>query len=95
MPSSSVCVCVCVWSLSCVQLFATPRTVACQTPLPMGFSRQEYCSGLPFSSPGDLPDPGIEPVSPALQADSLPSKPPEKPIYVYVFLNNIFFCFYL
>ena len=44
----------------------------------MGFSRQEYCSGLPFSSPGHLPNPGIEPWSPTLQADSLPSEPPEK-----------------
>ena len=47
-------------------------TVVCQTPLSMGFSRQEYWSGLPFPSPGDLPHPGIEPWSPALQADSLP-----------------------
>ena len=45
----------------------------------MGFSRPEYWSGLPFPSPGDLPDPGIEPESPALQADSLPSEPPGKP----------------
>ena len=45
----------------------------------MGFSRQEYWSGLPFPSPGDLPDPGIEPWSPSLQADSLPSEPPGKP----------------
>ena len=50
-----------------------PWTVACQAPLSMEFSRQEYWSGLPFPSPGDLPDPGIEPGSPALQADSLPS----------------------
>ena len=50
-----------------------------QAPLFMGFSRQEYWRGLPFSSPGDLPDPGIEPSSPTLQADSLPSEPPEKP----------------
>ena len=50
---------------------ATPWTVACQAPLPMGFSRQEYWSGLPFSSPGDLPHPGIELGSPALQADDL------------------------
>ena len=50
---------------------ATPRTVACQAPLSMGFSRQEDWSGLPFPSPGDLPDPGIKPGSPALQADSL------------------------
>ena len=49
----------------------------CQSSLSMGFSRQEHWSGLPFSSPGDLPDPGIEP-SPALQADSLPSEPPGK-----------------
>ena len=48
-----------------VQLFATPWTVAYQAPPPMGFSRQEYWSGLPFSSPGDLSDPGIEPGSPA------------------------------
>ena len=64
-----------VKSLSCIQLFATPWTVACQAPLSVGFSRQEYWSGLPFPSPGDLPNPGIEPGSPALQADSLPSEP--------------------
>ena len=58
----------CVLSLSRVQLFATPWTVAHQAPLSMEFSRQEYWRGLPFPSPGDLPDPGIEPVSPALQA---------------------------
>ena len=52
----------------------TPWTVACQTPLSMGFSREEYWSGLPFPSPGDLPNPGIEPRSPALQADSLPTE---------------------
>ena len=55
-----------VKSLSCVRLFATPQTVAYQAPRSMGFSRQEHLSGLPFSSPGDLPDPGIEPGSPAL-----------------------------
>ena len=59
--------------------------VACQAPLSMGFSRQEYWSGLPFPSPGDLPDPGIELVSPALQADSIPSQPPGKP-YIVVFI---------
>ena len=53
---------------------ATPWTVACQAPLSMGFSRQEYWSGLPCPSPGDLPDPGIEPGAPALQADSLPTE---------------------
>ena len=58
---------------------ATPWTVARQAPLSMGFSRQEYWSGLPFPSPGDLPKPGIESGSPALQADSLPNEPPGKP----------------
>ena len=51
-----------------------PWTVACQAPLSMGFSRQEYWSGLPFPSPADLPNPGIEPRSPVLQADSLPTE---------------------
>ena len=58
---------------SCPTL-ATPWTRACQVPLSMGFSRQEYQSGLPFPSPGHLPNPGIEPRSPALQADSLPTE---------------------
>ena len=58
---------------------ATPWTVAYQASLSMGFSRQERWSGLPFPSPGDLPDPGIEPRSPALQADALPSEPPGNP----------------
>ena len=62
-------------SLSRVRLFVTPWTVAHQIPLSMGFSRQEYWSGLPFPSPGDLPDPGIEPRSPTLQADALTSEP--------------------
>ena len=65
-----------VKSLSHVQLFATLWTVACQAPPSMGFSRQEYWSGLPFPSPGDLLNPGIELWSPTLQADSLPSEPP-------------------
>ena len=58
---------------------ATPWTVPRQTPLSVEFSRQEYWSGLPFPSPGDLPDPGIKSESPTLQADSLPSEPPGKP----------------
>ena len=66
--------------LSHVQLFAASWTVAYQAPLFMEFSRQEYWSGLPFPSPGDLPDPGIKPGSSALQADALPSEPPGKPI---------------
>ena len=65
--------------LSFVRLFATPWTVAYQAFPSMGFSRQEYQSGLPFPSPGDLPNPGIKPGSPALQADALPSEPPGKP----------------
>ena len=66
-------------SLSRVRLFATPWTVAYQASQSIGFSRQEYWSGLPFPSPGDLPDPGIKPGSPALQADTLPTEPPGKP----------------
>ena len=62
----------------------TPMTVACPTPLSMGFSRQEYLRGLPFPSPGDLPDPGIEPGSPALQADSLLTELRGKPLKILV-----------
>ena len=68
---------------SCIPLFATPWTVAQQAPLSMGFPRQEYWSGLPFLSLGDLPDPGIKPVSavsPALQPDSLSTEPSGKVI---------------
>ena len=68
-----------VKSLSRVQLFATPWTVAYQASPSMGFSRQEYWSGLPFPSPGDLPNPGIEPGFPALVADALTSELPGKP----------------
>ena len=68
-------------SLIHVRLFATPWTVTYQAPQSMEFSRQEYWSGLPFPSPGDLPNPGIEPGSPALQAEALPSEPPGKPRY--------------
>ena len=66
------------WKWSRVLLFATPWTVAHQAPPSMQFTRQEYWSGLPFPSPGDLPNPGIEPRPPALQA--LPSEPPGKPL---------------
>ena len=65
-----------VKSLSRVQLFSTPWTVAYQASASMGFSRQEYWSGLPFPSPGALPNPGIEPWSPTLEADALTSEPP-------------------
>ena len=79
----SICVS-CIWLplsewvklLSHVWLFVTPWTVAYQASPSMGFSRQEHWSGLPFLSPGDLPDPGIEPGSPALEADALTSEPP-------------------
>ena len=71
-----------VKSLSCVRLFATPWTAACQASLSMGFSRQEYWSGLPFPSPGDLPHPGIEPKSPALAGRFFTTEPPGKPIII-------------
>ena len=66
--------------LSPVRLFTTPWTVACQAPPSMAFSRQEYWSGLPFPSPGDLPNPGVEIGSPTLQADSLPTELPGNPL---------------
>ena len=80
-----VCVCVCVNAqlLSHVQLFATPWTVACQTPLSVVFSRQEYWRGLLFPPPGNLPNPGIKPVSPAapaLAGGFFTTEPPGKPI---------------
>ena len=71
-----------IHSLSHVQLFVTPWTVADQAPLSMGFSRQEYWSGLSFPSPGDLPNPGIEPRSPTLLADALLSEPSGKPSFL-------------
>ena len=76
---------VCLWVLnrfSCIRLFATLWTLARQAPLSMGFSRQEYCSGLPWPPPGELPNPGITPASPgtlALQVDSLPLSHPGSP----------------
>ena len=77
-----------VKSLSRVRLFATPWTAASHVPPSMGFSMQEYWIGLPFPSPGDLPDSGIEPESPALQVDALPSKPPGKHIVNYNFCHT-------
>ena len=68
-----------VYSLSRVQLFVTPWTVAHQAPLSMGFPRQEYCSGLLFPSPGDLLNPGMEPTSPALVGRLLTGEPQGKP----------------
>ena len=82
--------CVCVRSI--ISFMSWPSlglfvTVACQAPLSIEFSRQEYWSGLPLPSRGDLPDPGIEPQSPALQADSLLSEPPGKPIICWCHIN--------
>ena len=74
----------CVYVLSCVQLFVTLWPVACQAPLSMEFSRRDYWSGLPLPPPGDLPDPGMEhmpSVSPALASGFLPTKLPGKPLY--------------
>ena len=82
-------------SLGRVRLFATPWTVAYQAPPSTGFSRQEYWSGLPFPSPGDLPDSGIEPGSPALQADTLTSEPPGKLLYIVVYICQSQNCSYL
>ena len=77
-----------VKSLSRVRLFATPWTVVYQAPPSMGFSRQECWIGLPLPSPGDLPHPGIEPGSPALWADALPSEPAGKPLSRVLALNH-------
>ena len=79
-----------VKSLSHVWLFAIPWTVAHQAPPSMGFSKQEYWSGLPYPSPGDLPDPGTEPGSPTLRTDALPSEPPGKPSLIRYWFANIF-----
>ena len=76
-------------SCSVVSNSATPWTIAGQIPLSVEFSRQEYWSGLPFPSPEDLPDPGIEPGSPELQADSLPSEPPSDTLQSIIERNRI------
>jgi len=80
-----------VESLSCVWLFATPWSVALQAPLSMGLSRQEYRSGLPFPSLWDLPDPGIEPRSPALQEDSLLTELCRKTKWTFL-SNSVYIC---
>ena len=71
---------------SCAQLFANPWTIAYQAPLSMEFSRQDYWSGLPSPSPGDLSDPGMEPASPALPADSFTTEPLLKPTILLIAL---------
>ena len=68
--------------LSCIRLFAAPLTIAYEAPPSLEFFKQEYWSGLPFPSPGDLPNPAIEAESPTLQTDVLPSEPPGKPLLI-------------
>ena len=75
-----------LWSTLCDQLFVTPWIIACQVSLSMGFPRQEYWSGLSFPPLGDLPDPGIENVSPALAGGFFTTEPPEKPIYSSMYI---------
>ena len=70
----------------------TPWTVIRHTPLSMGFARQEYWSGSPFPSPGDLPHPGIKPGSPALLVESLPTEPPAKPYRMDMLSNDVLWC---
>ena len=82
--SDSFPLCVCVCALSHVQLFAAPWTAARQAPLPMGFPHEEYWSGLPFPSPGDLPNPGIESESFVLAGGFFTSEPPESPYLFYI-----------
>ena len=96
-----VCVCVCVYgggdlvSKSCPTL-ETAWTVTCQAPLSMEFSRQEYWGGFPFSSLGHLPDPGLEPMSPVLQVDSLLLSHQAFPyVYMCVCIQYIYLCMYL
>ena len=70
----------CLVTKPCLTLLRPPWTIARQAPLSMGFPRKEYCSGLPFPSPGHLPDPGIEPTSPALAGGFFTTEPPGKPV---------------
>ena len=78
--------------LSRVQLFVTLWTVAYHTPLSIGSSRQEYWSGLPFSPPGDLPYPGIEPTSPALAGEFFTTEPPGEPIITIYCIKELREC---
>ena len=95
-PHGSFILCVCAQLVTCVWLFATPWTVAHQTLLSMVFSRQEYWSGLPFPTPGDLPNPGIKPMSsmsPKLSGRFLTIVPPGKPVASsYLGYNDLFLC---
>ena len=78
----------CIACCCCVQFFATPRILTCQAPLSMGFSKQEYWSGLPFPSSGDFPDPGIEPSSLIMEKNLKKNTHTHTHIYVYVQLNH-------
>ena len=83
LPPSNPRVCVCAPVAQCVQRFETLWTVACQTPLSVGFFCQEYCSGLPLPTPGEFSRPGIEPMSPvsdALAGEFFTTEPPGKPL---------------
>ena len=84
-----VCVCVCAQFLNCVWLFVTPWTVAHQAPLSMGFSRQEYWSGLPFPPPEDLPDPGIKPASLELAGRFFITELKGRPILLIQYVKKI------
>ena len=84
-----MCVCVRPQQLSCVWLFTTPWTIACQVPLSMEFSRQEYWIGLPFPTPVDLPDPGIEPMPPALAGRFFTTVSHEKPSVQNMFSHKL------
>ena len=86
--NSSVPFCVCAQSLSPVQLFVTPWTIACQAPLSIGFSQQEYWSGLPFPSPGDLLYSGIKPTPPAFAGKFFITEPPGKPNSILLMLRR-------
>ena len=92
-----------VQSLSCVRVFGTPWTLVCQAPLSFGFSRQEYWSGLPFPSPGNLSGPGAKPASLALAGIFFTTEPPVKPLQsvteylifvIAVFIYRYYFCFF-
>ena len=98
LPSYPFMCCAVLSHFSRVWLFSTLWTVAHQTPLSMGFFRQEYWSGLPFPPPGDLPDPRIEPTSPeptspVLQVDSLPIEPSGKPLSPFILSSTFFIIF--
>ena len=83
MAKIHVCVCMCVWPVAHVQHFAIPWTVACQIPLSMGFSQQEYWSGLPFPPPRDLPHPGTKPSVSCIAGGFFTAEPPEEPLKLF------------